>query len=227
MNVFLLTLFRSTPEEQARRSERIPDLKRARKWAARKAAKAKMESTRYPRKHQSQYVSDDDSQSDSEYERVLNNDFVSYQERQIEEQKEQRRQEEAAFIAAEEARRTREAEEQRQAIVAQAREDFKEELRREIQERETRQQRMRERLRDELLKLKIPPEQVRSIAESVDFTIDENPDTIKLMTHLGQKEASSIGDSFDDENSMKTDATSLQKSSSILPWYVYPARAVS
>ena len=178
-----------------------------------------MEPIRPARRPRSQYVSDEDTETDSEDERMLN-DFVSYQNRQIEEQREQRRREEAAFIAAEEAKKSKEVEEQRQAIVAQAREDFKEELHKQNQERETRQQKMRDRLRDELLKLKLPPEQVRSIAESVDFTVDENPDSFKLMAYLGRKEESSVGDSLEDEVSMKTEATSLRRSSSVLPWYV-------
>ena len=176
-----------------------------------------MEPARSSRRERTRHAAHEDTESDSEDEKILN-DFITYQERRFEEQEERRRREEAALIAAEEAKKMKEAEEQRQTITEQAREEFKEELRRNHLEREERQTNLKKRLHAELLKIEVPLAQIQDITDKVDLSIDENPDAVRLMAYLGQRQGSSKGESLDDEASLKTEATSVRRNSSILPW---------
>ena len=167
--------------------------------------------SRKPQRHS--YVTfNESSDNDSEDERLLN-EFIGYQERKYEEEQAKRQREEAALLVAEEARKKEKAALERKELISKAREEFKEELRQEREERETRQQRLNDHLKKELLRLKLPPEQVRSITENVDLGVDEDADAIKLMAYLGQKETSSNGASIDDDLSIGTEATASRRSS--------------
>ncbi|KAI9663664.1 MAG: hypothetical protein M1821_007154 [Bathelium mastoideum] len=216
----------TTTEEKTIRSRGIPELQKARHWAAQRAETAKKKNKKKPSKmshkplRRSYATFNDSSDDDSEDERLLD-EFIAYQERRYEEEEAKRRREEAALVAAEEARKKEEAEVERKVLVTMAREEFKEELRQEREERETRQRRLKDHLKDELRRLKLPPEQIQSIAENVDLGVDEDADAIKLMAQLGQKEALSNGASIDDDSSIGTEAVASRRSSmssSLLPW---------
>ncbi|KLJ06456.1 hypothetical protein EMPG_10132 [Blastomyces silverae] len=166
----------------------IVNVEKTRKWAAMKARKARQRAIKADRKgdRESPYrgASVASFTEDDEDEQILA-EFMDFKEEQAIALERQRQEEQLALRRVQADARREAEEKERKAIEALGVAKYKEALKQQIAERESRNSATREALRAELERLNFPSNQMNSILDNINVDVDDDTQSVLALRALG------------------------------------------
>ncbi|PGH06132.1 hypothetical protein GX51_02519 [Blastomyces parvus] len=166
----------------------IVNVEKTRKWSAMKARKARQRAIKADRKgdRESPYrgASVVSFTEDDEDERILS-EFMDFKEEQAIALERQRQEEKLALLRVREDAKREAEEKERKAIEALGVAKYKEALKKQMAERESRNSATREALRAELERLNFPSNQMKSILDNIHVDVDDDTQSVLALRALG------------------------------------------